>query len=151
MIVQTSKQSGCSDCRRVLGRALDARLFRALADPTRLQILLRLIGCSDGCSVSDAANGCRVDLSVASRHLALLRAAGIVEMEKEGRCVRHVVRYARLSRALRTLADAIDACCPDAGACCPTGAAIQPRGASRGAMAARRSVRRPRQKKLAIS
>ena len=56
--------------------ALDADLFKALGDPTRLQLLACLAKCARPCSVSEVADCCHVDLSVVSRHLALLQRAG---------------------------------------------------------------------------
>jgi len=49
---------------------------------------------------------------VVSRHLALLARAGVLDATKEGRTVLYRVRYAELSRSLRSLADALDECCP---------------------------------------
>jgi ArsR family transcriptional regulator len=124
MNVQTSKRRPAGDGGAALAALLDARLFRALSDPTRLQILLRLTQCSGPCSVTDAARCCRVDFSVVSRHLAMLHDAGILDAQKRGRSVWYTVRYGALSRALRALAGAIDACCPErisrgrADSCC---------------------------------
>lgn len=88
------------------------RLFKALSEPTRLQILLGLTGCCGQTSVSEIGQRCKVDLSVVSRHLATLREAGVLRLEKKGRSVFYEVRYAAIAAALRRLADAIDACCP---------------------------------------
>lgn len=119
MDVQVNKnvqvRGGCSATLQAL---LDPTLFRALSDPTRLRILMRLTECSGPCSVTDASTCCAVDFSVVSRHLSILHDAGILEAEKQGRQVIYKVRYSALSHALRALADAIDACCPD-GACNP--------------------------------
>jgi len=94
---------------------LDARLFRALSDPTRLRLLSCLAKCGRGCSVTEVAACCDVDFSVVSRHLALLAGAGVVESQKDGRIVRYRVRFKDVSRALRELADAFDECCPTDG------------------------------------
>ena len=101
-------------------RLLDAELFKGLCDPTRLQLLACLAKCGRGCSVSEVAGCCSVDLSVVSRHLSLLERAGIVESAKKGRVVTYTVRYADVCGRLRALADAINACCP-AGAACADG------------------------------
>ncbi len=76
------------------------RLFRALADPTRLAILRLLAapggasGCGAGRStagdgagercVCELVEALRVPQPTASRHLAYLRRAGLVEARKEG-------------------------------------------------------------------
>lgn len=117
--INNERRPGC--CCRTLEDLLDPRLFRALSDPTRLRILMRLTQCSGPCSVTDASDCCNVDFSVVSRHLSILHDAGILQAAKQGRTVHYTVRYAALSQALRALADAIDACCPE-GTCCPPAA-----------------------------
>jgi ArsR family transcriptional regulator len=101
-----------------IDRELDPALFKALSDPTRASILACIAKCGRGCSVTEVAECCSVDLSVVSRHLALLAKSGLLEAEKEGRTVRYRVRYAEISSSLRSLADAFDQCCPgDSGRC----------------------------------
>ena len=64
-------------------------------------------------TVSEVATCCPTDLSVVSRHLAILRDAEILEASRRGREVRYRVRYGELARTLRRLADALESCCPD--------------------------------------
>ena len=94
---------------------LEPKLFKALCDPTRVAVLSRLTELTEESTVSQVAACCTVDLSVVSRHLSVLREAGIVESEKRGKEVFYRVRYQDLSGSLRKLADAIDACCPPGG------------------------------------
>ncbi len=91
---------------------LEPSLFKALCDPTRVAVLSRLTELAKESTVTQVAACCTVDLSVVSRHLSVLREAGIVESEKRGKEVYYRVRYQDLSTSLRKLADAIDACCP---------------------------------------
>ena len=91
---------------------LDAKFFRALCDPNRIALLNRLASCGRPCCVSELAQCCPTDFSVTSRHLACLRDAGILDAEKCGKEVRYTVRFDQLIRRLRTMADAIEACCP---------------------------------------
>jgi len=100
-----------------LDRALVPALFKALCDPTRARLLACLAKCGRACSVGEVAECCAVDFSVVSRHLALLARADVVESVKQGRTVQYRVRYAELSKSLRSLADAIDGCCPAGGGC----------------------------------
>ena len=86
-------------------------LFKALCDETRLAILVRLACASSPLTVSEAASCCGVHLSGVSRHLKLLKDAGLVEAERHGREVRYQARCAELADALRKLADALDNCC----------------------------------------
>lgn len=95
-----------------LDSLLDPVLFKAFSDPTRACLIGCIAKCGRGCSVSEVAECCAVDLSVVSRHLALLARSGVLEAKKEGRTVFYRVRYAELSRSLRSLAAALDECCP---------------------------------------
>lgn len=91
---------------------LDPELFKALADPTRVLLIACIAKCGRACSVGEVAECCSVDFSVVSRHLALLARAGILEATRQGRTVSYRVRYAELAHSLRTLASALEACCP---------------------------------------
>ncbi|MFT5050309.1 MAG: DNA-binding transcriptional ArsR family regulator, partial [Chlamydiales bacterium] len=51
---------------------------------------------------------CGVHISGVSRHLAALKAVGVLQAEKAGREVRYSLRAEDLSTRLRDLADAID-------------------------------------------
>jgi len=94
---------------------LDPELFKALCDPTRASLIGCIAKCGRGCSVGEVAECCSVDMSVVSRHLALLARAGVLEARKEARTVFYRVRYTELCRALRALADALEECSPQAG------------------------------------
>jgi DNA-binding transcriptional ArsR family regulator len=87
-------------------------LFRALSDGNRIALLAHLATGDGPQTVTEAAGCCPTDISVTSRHLSVLRDAGIVDAEKQGRQVLYSVRYEQLSRALRQMADVIDSCCP---------------------------------------
>jgi len=97
-----------------LRRHLRPDLYRALCDPTRLRVVGRLALAPGPQTVTEVAGCCGVHLSGVSRHLAILRDAGIVEAAKVGREVRYSLRRDELTAALRGLADAIDGC---QGAC----------------------------------
>ena len=100
-----------------LERALNPELFKALCDPSRLTLLSRLATCGDSLSVSEASTCCGVHISGASRHLAQLERAGIVVVKREGREARYRLDAGSLVGALRSLADAIEACGQDPGCC----------------------------------
>ena len=100
-----------------IDRRLDPQLFKALADPTRGLLLACVAKCGRPCAVSEIAECCSVDLSVVSRHLALMARAGVLEARRDGRMVRYQVRHADLAGHLRALADAIEGCCSP-GSCC---------------------------------
>lgn len=127
-MVQTSKKTAALPAspkqavrrRHAIDSLLDPDLFKALGDPTRVGLLACLAKCGRYCSVGEVAECCSVDLSVVSRHLKQLEQADILESEKQGRSVLYRVRFGELSAALRSLADAIDTCCP-AGTCDESG------------------------------
>lgn len=91
---------------------LAPRFFKALCDPNRIAILGQLLGCCGPLRVSEIAGCCPVDISVVSRHLAVLRDAGILKAEKRGKEVFYSVQFDTLPTLLRRMADAIEACCP---------------------------------------
>lgn len=114
---QPSTPRQAAACCAPIDGLLDARLFQALSDPTRLNLLACLAKCRRPCSVGEIAACCSVDLSVVSRHLAMLRDAGVLEAEKKGRVVMYRVRHEHVANALRSLADAVSACCAGRGCC----------------------------------
>ena len=106
----TIERSPKRACCRSLNRILDPHLFRALADPGRLDMVIRLAGCCCACTVSEIAACCPQDVSVVSRHLAALRDAGILRVEKRGREVYYQLDHGEVASRLREIADAIEAC-----------------------------------------
>jgi DNA-binding transcriptional ArsR family regulator len=101
-----------SCCAADLRELLAPQLFRALADPRRLSLLVRLADERRPCTVGQLADGSGVDLSVVSRHLAVLREAGVITCEKRGKEVWCTVQTGAVAQILRDLADALETCCP---------------------------------------
>ncbi len=62
-----------------------ARMFRLLGDPTRLSLLLHCLEAPR--AVSDLAEAVGLSLPLTSHHLRLLRTAGLVESDRDGRRV----------------------------------------------------------------
>lgn len=82
-----------------------ARFFYALKDPLRLRIFLTL-GQTDEMTVSDLVHVVRVSQPLVSWHLAQLRNAGLVRVERDGRIARYSVDLETVERqltAFRTL------------------------------------------------
>lgn len=103
-------------CCSGLKNLLTPGMFKALSDPHRISILINLAESCTPCNVSRVAECCPVDISVVSRHLAILRKAGIVEARKSGKEVFYSVCYHGMVVALREIADAIESCCPASSA-----------------------------------
>ena len=80
-MTQMNNQSCCSG----LEDRQAPRLFKALCDPTRIAILVRLARYQGELTVGQVAECCPIDLSVVSRHLATLRDAGILSSERRGK------------------------------------------------------------------
>jgi len=106
-----------------VARNLSPQMYRALGDPNRLALLVRLASASRPLTVTELADCCGVHISGVSRHLAVMREAGLVACERQGREARYALDLAALTSRLRGLADAIEACCAagsnDTTSCCP--------------------------------
>ena len=64
----------------------DTQFFRALCEPTRVEIMRRLV-LIGACDVGTIAEGLSQDRSVISRHLSVLERAGVCQSRKIGRRV----------------------------------------------------------------
>jgi DNA-binding transcriptional ArsR family regulator len=83
-------------------------VFRALADPTRRQILQDL---GDGeLAAGDIASRFPITGPSISRHLAILRAAGLVRERREGNRILYAVEPDRLAVCVGSFLSAV---CPD--------------------------------------
>ena len=102
-MVQTNKR-GLTDL-------LSPDLFKALGDANRLGLLTTLAEQSEPASVGELRSCCNVDLSVVSRHLAILRNVGVLEADRRGKQVFYRARTRALAQRLRRIADALDRCC----------------------------------------
>ncbi|MGV8977196.1 MAG: Cd(II)/Pb(II)-sensing metalloregulatory transcriptional regulator CmtR [Cellulomonas sp.] len=81
------------------------RLGRAMADPTRSRILLRLL---DGPVYPGAlSRDLQLTRSNVSNHLACLRGCGIVVAEQQGRSTRYAISDPHITRALFALVDVV--------------------------------------------
>lgn len=100
--------------------AYDARFFKTLAEPVRIQILsyLMLNGRSDIGSITESMPQ---DRSVVSRHLNQMHAVGMLCCEKETRHVYYSINAQtfvdKLERFLTLIKESISVCCPPD--CCP--------------------------------
>jgi ArsR family transcriptional regulator, arsenate/arsenite/antimonite-responsive transcriptional repressor len=112
---ETNEPASC--CASLKG-LLSPKLFKALADPKRLSLLVRLAERREPCTVGLVAEGSGIDLSVVSRHLGILREAGVIACQKRGKEVFCAVNTDAIVTILRDLADALEACCPS-GSCPP--------------------------------
>ena len=99
------------------GLAPAAELFRSLADPTRLAILLRL---SEGeARVVDLTGQLELAQSTVSKHLACLRGCGLVDYRAQGRQSFYFVARPELLDLLRA-AEGVLAARGESDDLCPT-------------------------------
>jgi DNA-binding transcriptional ArsR family regulator len=86
------------DARRVDGRLREtARFFYALKDPLRLRLLIALARAGQ-MTVTELVHAVRVSQPLVSWHLGRLRAAELVNVEREGRAARYSVNFDELER-----------------------------------------------------
>lgn len=94
-----------------LDELLPVKLFRALSDPTRVALLIKVLDARRPLTVGEVAAGMPVDTSVVSRHLAALRDAELLVAERRGKEVCYRMERGSVAARLRQLADALDSCC----------------------------------------
>ena len=85
----------------------EAAVFKVLADPTRLRlaVLLAIQGETCVCALVEALDAPQYRVS---RHLAIMRNAGMIEARREGTWI-----YYRLTRARNRLEECLQACFRD--------------------------------------
>lgn len=69
----------------------DVDVFKALADPVRLDLLMRIVAV-DEMSCTNLVNEAGVTASTVSYHIKTLRAAGLVAVRKDGRNFHYTAR-----------------------------------------------------------
>ena len=88
------------------------RLLEAASEPVRLGIVF-LLGGAGRMNVGDIATRFpRISRPAISHHLRVLREAGMVHSERTGQEIHYWLDRDRVVSGLRSLADAIEACCP---------------------------------------
>lgn len=92
---------------------LDSEFFKALADSSRLSLLMSLAKGEREQTVTQIAACCPLSLSVVSRHLKTLKDCGILAMNKRGKEVYYTLRTHEVAQQLRALADALESCCTE--------------------------------------
>ena len=110
---RTPKQA--SRKRSSFDRLIEPKILKALAEPSRVQLLSCLLKCGRPCSVTEVAACCSIDFSMVARHLGTLARAGILTSEKKGRTVWYSANASMLSMHFRDLADSIDELTPAEG------------------------------------
>ena len=82
-------------------------ILRALNHKLRQQII-RLLDDNKKMTVTEIYVQLRLEQSVASQHLAILRRAGIVKTERDGKFIFYTISNERLSHIMQCVEDLID-------------------------------------------
>lgn len=98
-------------CLTALENNLQPEFFQALCDPVRLSLVAHLAASGRALTVTEASECCGIHFSGVSRHLSLLKRAGVVQAEKQGREMHYRLGISALVSTLRGVADALEACC----------------------------------------
>jgi DNA-binding transcriptional ArsR family regulator len=77
-------------------------VLRALAHPLRMKIL-EFIDKNKTINVNKIYNTLKLEQSITSQHLKILRASGLVHTHREGKFIHYTIDYPRLANAMRAV------------------------------------------------
>lgn len=97
----------CADALRPL---MQPEMFKALSEPMRLSIIAYLATQNAPVTVGAVSQCCGIDFSGVSRHLKILREAGLLNAQKDGRQMLYALEGAHLAGILRAMADGLERC-----------------------------------------
>lgn len=86
---------------------VSSELMRALAHPLRLRILA-FIDQHGTINVNRIYNTLKIEQSITSQHLRILRNAGVLQAEREGKFIRYSIDYGIVSRVARAVKNFVD-------------------------------------------
>ena len=107
MIVNTDGSDGRPVKVDFLNLKKAAMILRALNHKLRQQIV-RILDENKKLTVTELYIQLRLEQSVASQHLAILRRAGIVKTEREGKFIHYTINHDRISDIMKTVDQLID-------------------------------------------
>ena len=79
-----------------------SEILRALAHPLRMQIL-DFIDKNDKINVNKIYNTLKLEQSITSQHLRILRMAGIVKTNRDGKFIHYSIDYSKVSNAVKAI------------------------------------------------
>jgi len=79
-----------------------SEILRALAHPLRLKIL-EFIDNNKMINVNKIYNTLKLEQSITSQHLRILRMAGIVTTEREGKFIHYSIDYSKVANAVKAI------------------------------------------------
>jgi len=79
-----------------------SKILRALSHPLRMKIL-EFIDTNDTINVNKIYNTLRLEQSITSQHLRILRLAGLVETRREGKFIHYSINYDKVSKSVNSI------------------------------------------------
>ncbi|MEO1628714.1 MAG: metalloregulator ArsR/SmtB family transcription factor [Bacteroidota bacterium] len=79
-----------------------AEILRALAHPLRMQIL-EFIDQNKSININKIYNTLNLEQSITSQHLRILRVAGIVDTNREGKFIHYSINYGKIANVLKAI------------------------------------------------
>lgn len=79
-----------------------SEILRALAHPLRMQIL-EFIDTHKTINVNKIYNTLKLEQSITSQHLRILRVAGIVITEREGKFIHYTIDYPKIAHVVKAI------------------------------------------------
>lgn len=84
-----------------------SEILRALAHPLRLKIL-EFIDSNDLINVNKIYNTLKLEQSITSQHLRILRLAGLVETQRDGKFIHYSLNYDKISHSVNAIRSFLD-------------------------------------------
>ena len=81
---------------------VSTELMRALAHPLRLKIL-EFLDQNKNIQVNQIYNTLKIEQSIASQHLRILKNAGVLVADKDGKYMHYTIDYQRVSNAVKAI------------------------------------------------
>ncbi len=81
---------------------VSTELMRALAHPLRLKIL-EFLDQNKNIQVNQIYNTLKIEQSIASQHLRILKNAGVLVADKDGKYMHYDIDYQRVSNAVKAI------------------------------------------------
>jgi len=84
-----------------------SNILRALAHPLRLQIL-SFIDQNGTINVNKIYNTLKLEQSITSQHLRILRLAGLVETQRDGKFIHYSIEYPKIANAVKAISNFLE-------------------------------------------
>ena len=81
---------------------VSTEVMRALAHPVRLKIL-EFLDQNKNIQVNQIYNTLKIEQSIASQHLRILKNAGVLVADKDGKYMHYAIDYQRVSNAVKAI------------------------------------------------